>query len=408
MLILLIVIVIAIYFLEKRNNIGQWSPTIILGGSVTMVMLLHKILLPITGFISLTNMAITITTIGVLCFWSGGIAYHYLHINLKKRFSKKVSMHKLKYAFMIITCICVLGMSLDLRTILGNRSLMMLEDQEFANNGLSAHLGNFLSIGIIYYIASLKDLNLKIDKKTALIFLFICLFFKFLTAIKGELILPLIGGFIYLIVGKYMKIGIKPILIALVVIFILFVGMAVSFNAGNKDVDGTFVTNIFAFYAFAGITGLSAYTDIGYFDSCGKYPGWIASFFINFFQKFFGNGELYSGGACQFEAVSTSASEIQYNSNVCTMIGEIYLNCGWLLGCFILFSLGWFSYYVFSKRNNSPILLILYSYLGACLCLNFFSTYIIQPIFYEIIVTCLFINYYIKVAPPNNIINQKI
>ena len=395
----LIIIVFLISIYERRSRNWLVSPIILLSYPTTCLIIIHYFIAQLIGQRHISDSAMYITIGGFICFWIGTLLFRLrnqiLYRTKDKILSLKVHKNFTKY-FILVSSICILGMLADLRSILANRSSMIIEDKEFANNGLAAHLSNFITISIIFFIGSLKIPEFRVKRKIAITFLLCCLFLKFLTAIKGELILPIIGGIILLLYYKKIIMSFKTLFIVAIVSTFLFIGMGLTFNSGNKEFELLAITDFFSYYLFSGLTGLSGML-YDYHLVFGQYPLWIGRTFVNFYEKFLGSGTLDTASATTWVVVTLPDAFLPHASNVATLIGEIFMNCGFILGIFVLIVLGWYTAYLFKMAKRYYLYGIVYAYVGACLVLNFFSTYIIQPGFYETQLACfilVFITYY--------------
>lgn len=394
-----LIFIIALFsILESKSKNWISKPIFLLSLPTAFLIIIHKFIGGKLGQIEISDSAIYITSIGICCFGLGCIFYKFKRQLLACQCSKyrpTVLNQKIPKFLFFFSIIIIIYLLLHLKTLLANRTIMMLEDQEFANNGITAHFNNLLSISIIFFIGCLKIDSFKVKNLIAVGCLCACLFLKFLTAVKGELILPIIGGLIFLIFYRRLEINIKNICILVVIIIMLFVGMGIMFNSDEKEFATAGLIDFFSFYLFSGLTGLSGL--LSKEIPIGDYPEWIIRTFVNFYEKFFGNGILDLESATRWVRVSIPQAIFKHDSNVGTLIGEIYLNCGWMFGSIVLFFLGWYSSFLHNKAKRWFIWGILYSYIGACLFLNFFSTYIIQPGFYEAQILCyILIIYYSK------------
>lgn len=393
--VLLVLIVTILFLIDKKLSIGRASPFVLFSIPITVIILLFEIVYPIIKYKPLTDETILIIIYGILLFSVGGLSYTFLfkHNYRKTLVLNQCSLNTISKFLLFFAIICILGMMLNLRSILNGRSLLMLEDQEFANHGLSAHMGNWVSICIIFFIGALKLKNIQISRPIVIGLLIICLALKFLTAIKGQLMIPIIGGIILLYLYKEFALNIKNILIIASLVFLLFTGVASLFSS---SLIGDNQVYYFAFYLFSGITGLSGLTLLPS-NEWGLYPYWIARFFINFYESFIGEGNLNFDSATRWIHCTLVNLGGPQRTNVGTLIGEIFINCGFFIGSIILFFLGWYSYYLYSKVSKGLAYSILYSYVGGCLFFNFFSSYIIQPGFYECQFVCVIVIFLSKI-----------
>ena len=125
-------------------------------------------------------------------------------------------------------------------------------------------------------------------------------------------------------------------------------------------------------------------------------PNFIYTFYINLWEKLFGNNDYVSAINPEFVTVTLPNSEFRFTSNVYTLIGEVYVNCGYMVGSLFFFFLGAYAYGLYFFSNRSIMLLLLYAFVGGCLFLGIFSQYVLMPYFYEIQLLFLLLHFVSK------------
>jgi oligosaccharide repeat unit polymerase len=353
-----------------------------MGGPLFCIIVFINITAQWTGFIVINSKAINILILGLCCFWLGGMfIISILRVKKKKNLETSyIVTEKIPYYFINVSCVVfVVIMLLNLNTTLNNRSLSMIENHEFAITGVVGHIAGLIMGYLIFYIVSFWDIKV-INKYLAFLFVVIIFFLKMLSGVRGNIILPLFSAVIYLLIKKHIRITPQISLISIGIVFLLFIVPTFFFG---KIADFDYVLPYFLFYFCAGVLGLSAYLDQP-FVPWAINPDFIYIFFINFYKKLLGQGDYVSALNEDFVTSTTSHATYTFRSNVYTLIGEVYVNCGYFTASIYLFLLGAYAYFLFSKIEKGIMMLLLYSFVGAALAMGFFSQYILMPYFYEI------------------------
>ncbi len=390
--------VLFLLYLENRIlKLPKYSPFFWFSVPIAVIILLSNLIGVRFGFFPVSTDAVYINIMGLSSFWIGGLLVSKsIHVYTKNiRFIPKSN-----FIFMYFFAAFVIAIALiNLKSILGSRSIFQLEDQEFGQSGIMAHISNYITICTIFFVAALYNKIYK-SKKIIIAALILCIVIKFSTAIKAELMLPIIASIIFLLVQGKIKITIPTILIGILSIAFLFISMGLFFNIGTKDNPMEYALAFFFFYAICGEVGLSEWIS--------SHPNWIPAdnadlvtvFFYNIYEKIFGYNEMvtYSKFAHQgWIPISDDYFGIPFSTNVFSLIGEVYLNCGLFVGSVYFFLLGIYFYIIFSFAKKSLFLLIWYSYISGILALSFFSSYVLFPAFIEIQIVC-FILYGLSVS----------
>lgn len=385
------------FFVLYEQKVKKWnfySPVVLLGGPLISLILLSCILSPMMGFITINSKALNLFIYGLGSFWLGGMFITPIGEKIMKKGSNTAFQLKSKTRlFFHLTCAFFVAiMLLNLHSLLSNRSLMMLEDQEFAQRGFEAHIGGLIMAYLMFYIISFWE---KISVNRILAFFFVCIIFilKMLSGIRGNIILPLVGACIYLVSRKLVKVSLKNLLVLCTAVFALFMLPTLFFS--NDESTTNYIVSYFVFYFSAGILGLSSYMEQHYVP-WEINPNFIYTFYINLWEKLFGNNDYVSAINPEFVTVTLPNSEFRFTSNVYTLIGEVYVNCGYMVGSLFFFFLGAYAYGLYFFSNRSIMLLLLYAFVGGCLFLGIFSQYVLMPYFYEIQLLFLLLHFVSK------------
>ena len=142
--------IISLY--DKRKYSTPYTPTIIMGGPLFCTIVISILINPYIKYIDISGKSILILLFGVVVFWFGGIVAKLLYNSLNRHtlFNKKIEIvpsARVNILFFIFLVIILA----NLNNLLGNRTLDSLEDQEFANNGIVAHLNGYTTIFIIIF-----------------------------------------------------------------------------------------------------------------------------------------------------------------------------------------------------------------------------------------------------------------
>lgn len=392
--VLIVLFLLIVFYEQKVRKWNFFSPVVLLGGPLILLILLSCIISPLMGFIMVNAKALHLWILGLSCFWMGGlfvsplypfVANKKVYVNFYLRNSTRRFLNGTGFVF-----ICI--MMLVLRSLLANRTSLLLEDQEFAHNGIEAHIGGLLMGYLMFYIICFWE-KFSVNKGIALFFVVAIFFLKMLSGVRGNVILPLIGAGIYLAIKGHIKITLKYIILSFLAVFLLFMLPTLFFNVDDGS-NFDFLFSYFVFYFMAGVLGLSAYMGRDYIP-WEINPDFVYTFFVNLYIKLFGEGNYLSLINPEFVPVTTF-SEFGYTSNVYTLIGEVYINCGYIIGSLFLFILGGYSYFLFFISSKGVMLMLLYSFVGSCLFLGIFSQYVLMPYFYEIQVLFVFLYFVSK------------
>ena len=157
-----------------------------------------------------------------------------------------------------------------------------------------------------------------------------------------------------------------------------------------ENLESDYVVRYVMFYVVSGVTGLSGYVD-SFNTQIGSNPTYIFVFFQNLFSAVFGGGyENYVQS--HFVLCTQNVAEYKFYSNVYTLIGDVFVNSGYVLSCLYFFVLGIVSNVLYLNSWKSVYLCVAYSFIAACFVLGMFGQYTLFIFFYT--VPGLFIAYH--------------
>ncbi len=396
---------------EKKIYKINFTPFSAIALPIVGVIVLAEIIAPIFDFSFITSTAIYINLIALGFFYLGGqlILNIFSLKNTKETCHFKINHIKFFKLFFLFILIIAL---FELKNTLGNRSLLQIEDSEYAQGGIQAHLGNFITIILISLFVNIKINILHINKLHTIIIIIICLLLKIASSIKAEFLLPIICSVsILCFIGK-LKINLRTIVYFSLIGMTLFIGMASFFNIQNSTDTTLYGIYYFFFYLTCGETGFSEFLT--------QNPGlnheninFITVFFDNVIATLFGgNIHTYTDfSITDWTKVSNYFCIYTFHTNVYSLIGETFINCGWIIGCLFFLILGMWTYYIFTIAKQDIFLTVLYSYIYGCLFLSFFSSsYILLPsfIYSQMICVVLYIINISKYNGKNKYISKRV
>lgn len=172
--------------------------------------------------------------------------------------------------------------------------------------------------------------------------------------------------------------------------------MALVFNIKEEGDTLTYSIGYFIFYLICGEVGFSEY--LRYHPNLvNEQIEFVTVFFNNVINTILGTGKahLYTDYAVtSWIQVTNRVNLLEFKTNVYSLIGEVYINTGWVIGSIFMFLLGLYSYYIRGIAKRDIFLLVNYAYLFGCLSLSFFSSsYILLPSFVYVQCACIFLSF---------------
>lgn len=381
----LLIIILLLLRIERRYlNVSKFTPFFYFSIPTILVDLIINSLGKQLGFVNISPYVTIFTFIGLISFYLGG--YFYLKAT---RYNDQYNSAKSQYTInhkLLFKCILffvIIFEIIQIRGMFGSISFQYFEDGEFGKGGIDSHLGNLIIIFIIILIFNEKKNILSCNKFLTLILITISLYIKFATSVKGEVIIPIIGGVILLFAYKLIKFRISFLIFIGFIIAIIFMSMGMLF-IGEEDFDPIYPLLYFLFYFSSGRTAFNQYIQL-HPTLSSEDPSFLIMFFTNVKEKFFGTGNMVTpltenvGG---WHQVSTDDCAFTFSSNVFSLIGEVYINSGLIFGSIYLFILGGYCYWLYSIVKKDIFIGVAYSYACATLTLCFFSSY---PLYFQFI-----------------------
>ena len=388
--ILIILLLIYIYKIDKRRLGNLLSPTICFVLPTVVVAVLYDLIGPLLGFYSLNRAIYTEILFATLFFYIGGaFVYNIRKPSFKlKQFRERVLNTKgifLKSVFYSFLILVILLLFFRLYS-LGGLSVLVNEDlqSQYGSSGFFGHLMVFVIFSIIVLLSLFSSLSHNILTYLLLIATYTCVVFY---QVKSWLIFPIIASMLY-----KQCVGIKQsywkylaVIIAIITCFIL--GYAFTFSL-NDTVNQMFILNHFFKYLFAGVGGWSEAMSDCYI--VGQNPAYL----LQPFSHFLGIEQI--GVDSRYGYVL-----INYNGEytiVFTLIGTSLLFAGRFWAYIYFFFLGAFSYIFACKcmYKYSIGYLLAYSVLCTSLFLGFFGSYFTLLNVYELIFYRFVIQYFVK------------
>ena len=373
-----------IYIEQKHLKLSAFTPMMCLGVPLLSAVILGALVGPYLNFISLNSEAIDILIYGICSFWLGGIFItHILPSRLRNRKLIGMRYSHIKPHFINLTCsimliIAIIGLRQTLAESGGG-----IDKGDYGSHGIVGHVNGFIMGYCIFYILALKY-KIGVKKMWAVLMICTILFLKIMTGIRGNIVIPLLGGFIALGVTNSIKLSFKTLLYAVVGVLLLFVGTTFLFNSKYNVDTSEFLVSYLFFYMTSGVFGLNSVIE-NKLVTIGQNPEYIFTFFKNLSIAVFGGGERYAQLVLpDFAPCTTSAATYPFASNVYTLVGDVYINTGYLIGSIFFFFLGIYSYLLHLYSYKSIFLVVMYSSVAANLALGLFSQYVLHIYFYTV------------------------
>lgn len=399
-----------VLFIDKRRFYFKYTPITALSFPILSTLIIIIIISPILHFKTISKNVLWINLLGLFMFWFGGfvVTSFYTFHNSKKIFYPILKIRKPKF-FILFFIIVVLLALVALRSTLASRSLLQLEDGEYAQNGLSAHLGNILTIFIIILIGNLKSRILPISRMITVSLLILCLFLKLCSSIKAEFFIPIISGLAFCVFWGKFTFSIKNCISLGFIIISVFIGMALFFTIDDgKDNVLKYGLYYFIFYLISGQLGFSEYVKL-YSNFSSENVNFLTTFIDNVIVKLKGESAIHiytDYSTTGWIRVSDFGCPYIFETNVFSLIGETYINCGFVFGSLFFVLLGGWTYFIFIVSRKDIFLNVLYAYVYGCLALSFFSSsYVLLPSFVYVQAIC-FVFFIINKVKINNESNR--
>lgn len=338
------------------------------------------------GFIEITANAIDIWILGMLAFWLGGAFVLITHRKKTQTANPHSYASDAKKGIGILNIVCGVFLSISVVDLYASLRMGMLEKGDFGAHGLVGHISNFIMGFFIYYVICLRK-NIETRKRLTLFFLVAIFFLKLMTGIRGNIVLPILGSFIGLIILRELRITIKSVVIAVIAVLSLFIGTSLIFQSGKMEM--AYAPYYVNFYITSGVVGLSGYMEAGN-PTLGINQSFIFSFWKNLYKAIVGSsGEYASVIQEDWTSVSDAGCPFPFSTNTYTLIGEVFINEGYTLGILYFVFLGIFSYILYLNAFKSIYMTVAYCCVASCLFLGMFGQYTLGIFFHT--TTLLFV-----------------
>jgi len=213
--------------------------------------------------------------------------------------------------------------------------------------------------------------------------------------VKGGVLQPLLGGFLYRVMRGRSFMSLKNIGIVLLCGLVVFVSI---YLGAMSIADSSIITNPdayvflgrhFSYYLIAGVLGFSEAFNSETSDVGGSSRE-IFGPLLNVYRKLTGSGKLVAPSSSHGRGmqVDLTAESVDANTNVYTIFGTLYFYLGPLGSVMYVAVMGFLCYGLFLAAGwtKSEWLLVLYCYIGAQLLFGFFEFYFWHLETYEICV----------------------
>lgn len=389
------VFILLIYVERVFLHLNRFTPVFCLTVALMAVVIFASVLGPYLGFIPISEGAIFIWILGIVFFWLGGlIPVLVTPRRVREHENNGLKFSHLRPAFMNFSCALMVAIALiGLRSMIASGGGDDLEKGEYGTGGLIGHVNGLLMGYFIFYVLSLK-FDLGISKKLAWFFIIIIMFLKLVTGIRGNIVVMFLGAYIALALTKSIRLSPKSLIYPAVGAVAIFVGSSL---IGSQELSD-YLFYYVCFYISSGVLGLSAIMS-NHEVAIGKHPEFITAFFHNLKIAIFGGGEKYIDVVLpDFVTCTTSEAPYPFTCNVYTMIGEVYVNCGYAIGCLYMFILGMYSYILFLNSHKSVFITCAYAFVGGCIMLGFFGQYVLMVYFYTVQFFFLFLHFISRIS----------
>ncbi|MBN1181143.1 MAG: oligosaccharide repeat unit polymerase [Bacteroidales bacterium] len=338
---ILIFEVILLIFADHYLFHSRLTPSIILMVPYLFVVLITIIFGNRLELVSFNYSSLYIWILGIIPFWIGGVFIRLLFRNQLPQKDPVSELHFPQWVFNIFVFVVLL---LFVKFLLTGKNGYAFGSKEFGEafigSGIFGHLSNLLFVIFPYFVVH--------KKKTVLIYVLMILILVMVLSYwsKTWFLSMILTAFLISIYFK--RIRLSPLTIILpLLIGILFFVLFYSFSI--KDNLMAFAARHFIDYLTSGILPLSEYMKYNHFTEIS--PQYVFSPFINLYHSLTG-GELVGAHS---ELWITTDVLSNFESNVFTFFGTIYIYSGIYYGIIFSFILGLINYlllYLTKSRNS--------------------------------------------------------
>ncbi len=388
MVLALLIIEILLFLAIDKKIFGTYlTPTNIIGIPFLLIILLNKIFLKGAGFVELFTPMLWVWSIGLFCFWLGGIIITMPLLGKTVETNRPfvqldVPPEQLSRIFLVISYILILLASLNIIKAYLSAGGKINSDvfEKEAGSGIGAHALLMLRYFMIYFIVYALSKRAGLMSWTVVI---VTLFFTIIYKSKTWILIPLVASIFgrILLSGKYFNVKHLTLFFGLGIL-VFWVTYSLSFG---HSASALFIKQHFTAYINAGILGFSEYLRLD--REVGISFEFLFQPVVNIFYKIIGESPK---GIISNLLVAIGN---EYETNVKTLFGSIYIYGGWFGGLITSFIWGILTYsaLVLTLRLKSISVFVLYLFiLGACF-FGWFDVYFNHIAFYEIPLLVIFL-----------------
>ena len=380
--------------LLERKRFQDWvTPFTILSIPYGFIICLTVLFSEKLGFIAVEAQSIILWIIGLAVFWFGGRIISTLVKNPSTEVNLQDQERLIKKCALIPAWIAMIMMTINF-SINANRLgglYIATSGDIFAN----IHQG-ILSLSKIASMAfTVMLVGTTTNKKYFTNFTIFCLVLVLiLYQVKGDLLIPLIGGLIFRLTIFKPKLKLRSFLLLLIsgyIIFNIFYLFVLNIEKGSyvwSDVDSyKFLFRHFVTYLFSGPLALSETLQSNNINNLYGYLPALFTSLINLFRHINGTYNLIE--PVRVIEISNYSTVIDLqgakDSNVHTFIGTIIVFMGWFYGLFYIFILGMLSYFLYIFSRINIWVTTIYSLIAGALFFGWFEYYFWHSFFILIV-----------------------
>ncbi|MBN2813586.1 MAG: oligosaccharide repeat unit polymerase, partial [Bacteroidales bacterium] len=339
---ILIIEVAIIIFADYYLFHSRLTPSIVLMVPYLLIVLITIIFGNRLELVSFNYNSLYVWILGIIPFWIGGV---FIRLLFRNQFTQKDPDSELHFPKWVLHFFVFVVLLLFAKFMLTLRNGYAFGSKDFGEafigKGIFGHLSNLLFVIFPYFIIGFKKKPIPILLLMLLVLAMVLSYWSktwFLSIIQTA----------FLISIYYKRIRLTPLTIILpLLIGILFFVLFYSFSV--KDNLMAFASRHFIDYLTSGILPLSEYMKYNHFTEIS--PQYVFSPFINLYHSLAG-GEMVGAHS---ELWITTDVLSNFESNVFTFFGTIYIYSGIYYGIIFSFILGLINYlllYLTKSRNS--------------------------------------------------------
>lgn len=375
--------VVILAIMDRRLYQRLLTPFVVLSVPYLCVVLLTFFLAPLFGFVKLNVLSLVPAMAGLVLFWAGGLAAHFIMITDRSIVykSKLVSELKSKPIVLLIALGSIVYMFLHFISaviVVGPDSI----SGEAYRHAFGANWIRVLAMFLlVYFIATHKAMR-SIETLAASILILLLIAYQ----VKGLVVLPIIAALIYRQLRGNFRLSIMKTALVVLMLFMVFVSVYMFGYIGLQDFAALAVdikvyehlSRHFFRYLFAGVLGYSnSVSDFGVqLDYRTIYtPVWNSLRHITGWERL--------NNVSEYRTVVDPSWSI--GSNVNTMFGTLHMSLGsFHFGVFVFcLGLGFYMAFAVAIRSKNCWLCIIYCFWCSALAVGWFEYYFWHPFFLQ-------------------------